>query len=129
MRWRCCGANVAVPSRSVTVSSHLRRYDRLRVVVRGGPGREASRIGRVAAPPPPLEDTLITGYRRLASDAARRPSVDLELRALDLLFSTLFLLVALPVVLPLSVALLLTSGTPLLYRGERVGRRGQTFTM
>jgi lipopolysaccharide/colanic/teichoic acid biosynthesis glycosyltransferase len=83
----------------------------------------------VAAPPPPLEDTLITGYRRLASDAARRPSVDLELRALDLLLSSLFLLVALPVVLPLSIALLLTSGTPLLYRGERVGRKGQIFTM
>jgi lipopolysaccharide/colanic/teichoic acid biosynthesis glycosyltransferase len=83
----------------------------------------------VAAPPPPLEDTLITGYRRLASDATARPSVDLELRALDLLFASLFLLVSLPVTLPLSLALLLTSGTPLLYRGERVGRGGQVFTM
>jgi lipopolysaccharide/colanic/teichoic acid biosynthesis glycosyltransferase len=83
----------------------------------------------VAAPPPALEDTLITGYRRLASEAAARPSVDLELRALDILFASLFLLVSLPVTVPLALVLLATSGMPLLYRGERVGRRGQVFTM
>jgi lipopolysaccharide/colanic/teichoic acid biosynthesis glycosyltransferase len=89
----------------------------------------ASRIVGVEAPAPQLEDTLITGYRRLASDAVARPTIDVELRALDLLLSSLFLLVSLPITLPLAVVLLLTSGPPLLYRGERVGRGGRMFTM
>jgi lipopolysaccharide/colanic/teichoic acid biosynthesis glycosyltransferase len=83
----------------------------------------------VAVPPPQLEDTLITGYRRLASEAAARPAVDLELRTLDIVFASLFLLISLPITLPLAIALLLTSGRPLLYRGERVGRGGIVFTM
>jgi len=83
----------------------------------------------VAASPPPLEDTLITGYRRLASGAAARPVVDLELRVCDIVLSGLFLLVSLPLTLPLSLVLLATSGRPLFYRGQRVGYRGHVFTM
>jgi lipopolysaccharide/colanic/teichoic acid biosynthesis glycosyltransferase len=51
------------------------------------------------------------------------------LRLLDVLLSGLFLLLTLPVVLVLTLVLLATSGRPLLYRGERVGRGGRVFTM
>jgi lipopolysaccharide/colanic/teichoic acid biosynthesis glycosyltransferase len=69
-----------------------------------------------------IEDTFIRGYRQLALETPQRPR-DRILRLLDLLLSTLFLVVALPLVL------LLTSGRPILYRGERVGRGGRIFTM
>jgi lipopolysaccharide/colanic/teichoic acid biosynthesis glycosyltransferase len=77
---------------------------------------------------PIVEDTFIRGYRQLALETPTRPR-DRILRLLDVLLSALFLLVALPVSLLLLVALLLTSGRPLLYRGERVGRGGRVFTM
>jgi lipopolysaccharide/colanic/teichoic acid biosynthesis glycosyltransferase len=51
------------------------------------------------------------------------------LRLLDVVLSTLFLLVALPISLLLTLGLVLTSGRPILYRGERVGRGGHVFTM
>jgi lipopolysaccharide/colanic/teichoic acid biosynthesis glycosyltransferase len=75
-----------------------------------------------------IEDTFIRGYRQLALETPQRPR-DRILRLLDLLLSSLFLLVALPIVLLLTVVLLLTSGRPILYRGERVGRGGRIFTM
>ena len=55
--------------------------------------------------------------------------VDLELRLLDITLATLFLLIALPLLVLIALALLLTSGTPLFYRGERVGRDGRIFEM
>jgi lipopolysaccharide/colanic/teichoic acid biosynthesis glycosyltransferase len=75
-----------------------------------------------------IEDTFIRGYRQLALETPQRPR-DRILRLLDLLLSALFLLVALPIVLVLTLVLLLTSGRPILYRGERVGRGGRIFTM
>jgi lipopolysaccharide/colanic/teichoic acid biosynthesis glycosyltransferase len=75
-----------------------------------------------------IEDTFIRGYRQLALETPQRPR-DRILRLLDLLLSTLFLVVALPIVLLLTLILLLTSGRPILYRGERVGRGGRIFTM
>src|SRR3954467_6237696 len=75
-----------------------------------------------------IEDTFIRGYRQLALETPQRPR-DRILRLLDLLLSTLFLLVALPIVLLLTLVLLVTSGRPILYRGERVGRGGRIFTM
>ncbi|HEY6960749.1 MAG TPA: sugar transferase [Gaiellaceae bacterium] len=82
----------------------------------------------MAAAPPPLEETLVTGYVRLASEAEHR-RIDLELRALDIVLATLFGVVALPFALLIALIQLLTSGRPLLYRGERVGRRGRFFQM
>jgi lipopolysaccharide/colanic/teichoic acid biosynthesis glycosyltransferase len=78
--------------------------------------------------PPQLEDTLITSYKRLAQASPERGQ-DLVLRTLDVLFATLFLVVSLPLTIPISLALLVTSGTPLFYRGERVGRGGRVFAM
>jgi lipopolysaccharide/colanic/teichoic acid biosynthesis glycosyltransferase len=74
------------------------------------------------------EDTLVRGYRELARETPSRPR-DVLLRALDLVLSTLFLVVTLPVALAIAGLLLITSGRPVLYRGERVGRGGHVFTM
>jgi lipopolysaccharide/colanic/teichoic acid biosynthesis glycosyltransferase len=75
-----------------------------------------------------LEDTLVGGYRRLAAETPRR-RIDVELRALDLVFATLFGIVLVPVGAVIGLAILITSGRPVLYRGERVGRGGHFFTM
>jgi len=82
----------------------------------------------VTAAPPRLEDTLISGYSRLAAEAPKR-RIDAELRALDVAFALLFGILALPVALLIAFVVLVTSGRPVLYRGERVGRRGHFFTM
>jgi lipopolysaccharide/colanic/teichoic acid biosynthesis glycosyltransferase len=75
-----------------------------------------------------IDDTFIRGYRQLALEAPQRPR-DRVLRLLDLALSTLFLLVALPGSLLLLLVIAATSGRPILYRGERVGRGGRIFTM
>jgi lipopolysaccharide/colanic/teichoic acid biosynthesis glycosyltransferase len=78
--------------------------------------------------PVALEDTLITGFRRLASEAPHR-RIDAELRTLDILLAALCGIVALPLGLVIALVVLVTSGRPVLYRGERVGRRGRFFNM
>ena len=77
---------------------------------------------------PGIEDTLIRGYRQLALETPARPR-DLLLRSLDIVLSAFFLVLTLPVVVPITLLILLTSGTPVFYRGERVGRSGRVFTM
>jgi lipopolysaccharide/colanic/teichoic acid biosynthesis glycosyltransferase len=83
----------------------------------------------VATAPPQVEESLAERYARLAQETPGRRGVDLGLRTLDVLLSGLFLLLSLPISLPLAAAILVTSGMPLFYRGERVGRGGRTFTM
>jgi lipopolysaccharide/colanic/teichoic acid biosynthesis glycosyltransferase len=73
--------------------------------------------------------SLAEGYSRLAQEALRRPLVDVELRALDVVLASLCLLAALPIGLPIALAILVTSGPPVFYRGERVGRGGRVFQM
>ena len=80
------------------------------------------------AAPPPLEETLVSGYVRLAAEAEHR-RIDLELRALDITLALLFALLTLPIALLIALLQLATSGRPILYRGERVGRRGRFFQM
>jgi lipopolysaccharide/colanic/teichoic acid biosynthesis glycosyltransferase len=75
-----------------------------------------------------IEDTLVRGYRQLALETPDRPR-DALLRALDLVLSALFLVLALPISLLITVLVVATSGPPVLYRGERVGRGGRVFTM
>jgi lipopolysaccharide/colanic/teichoic acid biosynthesis glycosyltransferase len=77
---------------------------------------------------PRIEDTLVRGYRQLALETPAR-SRDVLLRSLDVVLSALFLVCALPLSLLLAAALLLSSGRPVFYRGERVGRGGRVFTM
>jgi lipopolysaccharide/colanic/teichoic acid biosynthesis glycosyltransferase len=78
--------------------------------------------------PPRLEDTLVTGYTRLANDTPNR-RIDAELRTLDILFSSVFLILLSPVALLIAAIMLVTSGRPVLYRGQRVGRGGHFFEM
>jgi lipopolysaccharide/colanic/teichoic acid biosynthesis glycosyltransferase len=75
-----------------------------------------------------LENTLVRGYRRLAAETPRR-RIDIELRALDILLTAAFGLVLVPVGVVIAIAILLTSGRPVLYRGERVGRGARFFTI
>jgi lipopolysaccharide/colanic/teichoic acid biosynthesis glycosyltransferase len=74
-------------------------------------------------------ESLAEGYSRLAQEALRRPLVDVELRALDIVLASLFLLAALPVSVLIALAVLATSGSPVFYRGDRVGRAGRVFHM
>jgi lipopolysaccharide/colanic/teichoic acid biosynthesis glycosyltransferase len=76
----------------------------------------------------PLEDTLIRGYQRLAAETPHRRT-DIELRALDILFASVFGLLLLPVAAIIAALVLVTDGRPILYRGERVGRHGRFFAM
>src|SRR5215218_431122 len=73
-------------------------------------------------------ESFVARYEALAGTSTKR-RVDLELRILDIVFSVLFGLLALPLVLFIAAVLVLTSGLPVLYRGERVGRGGRVFTI
>lgn len=74
-------------------------------------------------------DSLAERYSRLAQETPDRRRVDFELRALDILLSSLFLILSLPLAVPIGVGIALTSGRPIFYRGQRVGRGGRIFTM
>jgi lipopolysaccharide/colanic/teichoic acid biosynthesis glycosyltransferase len=75
-----------------------------------------------------IEDTLVRGYRELALETPARPR-DTVLRVFDVVLSSLFLLFSLPISILIALLVLVTSWTPILYRGERVGRGGRVFTM
>jgi lipopolysaccharide/colanic/teichoic acid biosynthesis glycosyltransferase len=81
----------------------------------------------VATTPRPSE-SLILRFAELTEGSTTRPR-DAILRALDVLLAGFFLLVTLPVIVAIAVVILLTSGRPVFYRGERVGRRGHVFGM
>ncbi len=76
----------------------------------------------------PLEDTLLRGYTRLARESRQRRT-DVALRVLDVTFSLLFLVFALPATVLIALTILVTSGRPIFYRGERVGRAGRFYAM
>ena len=75
-----------------------------------------------------LEDTLLRGYARLARESRRRRT-DVALRTLDVLFAAIFLLLALVPMALIVVAILGTTGPPVFYRGERVGKSGRFYEM
>ena len=77
---------------------------------------------------PSPSDSLILRFSELTEASPTRPR-DAVLRALDIVFSALFLLLALPLAIPIALLILATSGRPLFYRGERVGRGGRVFEM
>ena len=74
-------------------------------------------------------ESLADRYSRLAQEMPDRRRVDFELRVLDMLLSSLFLVISFPIAAMIGIGLLLTSGRPVFYRGERVGRSGRVFTM
>ncbi|HEU4980523.1 MAG TPA: sugar transferase [Solirubrobacterales bacterium] len=73
--------------------------------------------------------TLAEQYSGIASEAYAPRRVDIALRALDLIIAGTALIVLSPLLALLALATLLTSGRPVLYRGERVGRAGRVFAM
>jgi lipopolysaccharide/colanic/teichoic acid biosynthesis glycosyltransferase len=79
--------------------------------------------------PPELQESLAERYSRLARETQGRRTVDVALRTLDVFFSAVFLLVSLPLTALIALAIVATSGLPLFYRGERVGKGGRVFTM
>src|SRR5438067_10150427 len=81
----------------------------------------------VAGAPSP-SDSLILRFSELTEASPARPR-DVVLRTLDVAFSTLFLLLSLPLSVPIALLVVATSGLPLFYCGERVGRGGRVFTM
>jgi len=77
---------------------------------------------------PQSSDSFILRFSELTEGSETRPR-DAALRAFDIVLSAFFLLAALPIMVPIGVLLLATSGRPLFYRGERVGRGGHVFEM
>jgi lipopolysaccharide/colanic/teichoic acid biosynthesis glycosyltransferase len=65
----------------------------------------------------------------MASEVYAPRRVDIVLRGLDLLIAGSALVLLSPLLGLLALATLITSGRPVLYRGERVGRAGHVFTM
>jgi lipopolysaccharide/colanic/teichoic acid biosynthesis glycosyltransferase len=80
------------------------------------------------APPRERTESLAERYARLAHETPRR-NRDVALRVLDVVLSTALVLLTLPLTAGIALAIVVTSGMPILYRGERVGRGGRTFTM
>ena len=76
-----------------------------------------------------MSESIAKRYSRLARESSVDRRVDVALRTLDVLFAGLFLLLSLPLTLVIATLVLATSGPPLFYRGERVGRGGRIFTM
>ena len=74
------------------------------------------------------EASLVARYAAMAHAYEPRP-VDRVLRGLDVLLSGLMLVVAAPVTALAALAILVTSGRPVLYRGARVGQAGRVYTM
>ena len=74
-------------------------------------------------------ESLAERYTRLARERLDPRPVDLVLRALDLVISASALLLLAPAALAIALTIRLTSGSPTLYRGARVGRGGRVFTM
>ena len=76
-----------------------------------------------------MPSSLSESFIRRARESPRRERVDAALRLLDVTLSLLFLAVAAIPMLAITVAILATSGRPILYRGQRVGRGGEFYAM
>jgi lipopolysaccharide/colanic/teichoic acid biosynthesis glycosyltransferase len=92
------------------------------------PGAGWSRLYDQEVAITPSSDSFNLRFSELTEGSETRPR-DTALRAFDIALSAFFLLVTLPVTLPITLVLLATSGRPLFYRGERVGRGGHVFEM
>jgi lipopolysaccharide/colanic/teichoic acid biosynthesis glycosyltransferase len=77
----------------------------------------------------PMGESLSESFIRQARDTPRRGSIDVTLRVLDVVLATVFLAIAAIPMFLIALVILLTSGRPIFYRGERVGRGGEFYTM
>jgi lipopolysaccharide/colanic/teichoic acid biosynthesis glycosyltransferase len=73
--------------------------------------------------------SLAEQYSAISSEAWAPRRVDIALRALDLIIAGTALILLSPLLALLALGTLVTSGRPVLYRGQRVGRAGRVFTM
>jgi undecaprenyl-phosphate glucose phosphotransferase len=73
--------------------------------------------------------SLSESFIRRARESPRRKGIDAALRLLDVTLSLLFILIAAIPMLVITLAILGTTGRPVLYRGQRVGRGGRFYTM
>jgi lipopolysaccharide/colanic/teichoic acid biosynthesis glycosyltransferase len=73
--------------------------------------------------------SLSESFIRRARDTPSRRGVDVALRVLDVVLSLVFLAIAAIPMILIATTLLVTSGRPIFYRGERVGRGGRFYTM
>jgi lipopolysaccharide/colanic/teichoic acid biosynthesis glycosyltransferase len=89
----------------------------------------ASTIPTLAAVREQTRENLAEQYVRLAQQTPDHRAVDVAIRTLDIAIAAILLIVSLPISIAIAVAQLLTTGRPVFYRGERVGRAGRTFTM
>ena len=65
----------------------------------------------------------------MAHEGHEHRGVDTALRAFDLGIAGITLVVLSPVIATIAISIRFTSGSPVLYRGRRVGRAGRIFTM
>jgi lipopolysaccharide/colanic/teichoic acid biosynthesis glycosyltransferase len=89
------------------------------------PGTMTPTVPGPAHDPPTLEEQ----YVEIASELYEPRPIDLALRTLDILIAGTALLLLSPLLGLLALATVITSGRPVLYRGQRVGRAGRVFTM
>ena len=87
------------------------------------PPVEADAIG------PMPRTSLAERYKQMAHEGHAPRGVDTALRTLDLGIAGVSLVVLSPVLASIALAIRVTSGSPVLYRGRRVGRAGRIFTM
>jgi lipopolysaccharide/colanic/teichoic acid biosynthesis glycosyltransferase len=73
--------------------------------------------------------SLSESFIRRARESPRRDRIDAALRVLDVGFSLVFGAIFLIAIGLIALAILATSGRPVLYRGTRVGRGGEFYTM
>jgi lipopolysaccharide/colanic/teichoic acid biosynthesis glycosyltransferase len=78
---------------------------------------------------PQTPSSLSESFIRRARESPRREGVDTALRTLDVGLSLLFFAIAAIPIVVIALAILATSGPPVLYRGRRVGRGGHFYTM
>ena len=74
-------------------------------------------------------ESLAERYAQLAREGLEPRSVDVALRALDVVIAGLALTILAPIWALVALTIFATSGAPVLYRGLRVGREGRVFRM
>jgi lipopolysaccharide/colanic/teichoic acid biosynthesis glycosyltransferase len=77
----------------------------------------------------PERSSLSESFITRARQSPRRDRIDSALRVLDVAFSLAFLVIAAIPMALIALTIVATSGRPVLYRGTRVGRGGEFYTM
>jgi lipopolysaccharide/colanic/teichoic acid biosynthesis glycosyltransferase len=75
------------------------------------------------------ESSLSESFIQRARESPQRGRIDAVLRAFDIALSLIFLAIAAAPMALIALAILITSGPPVLYRGVRVGRGGEFYSM